>query len=131
MEVSTKRFRKRDAILSCLRGTDTHPSAEWVYEQVRQQIPDISLATVYRNLALFKSQGIIQSVATVNGVERFDGNTEPHVHFLCAGCARILDLPRMEVPQELNREAERQSGSTIQGCQLTFTGLCPNCQKGV
>jgi len=56
MERTTKHFRKRDAILSCVRSTEIHPSAEWVYENVRHQMPDISLATVYRNLALFKDQ---------------------------------------------------------------------------
>ena len=128
MEASTKHFRKRDAILTCLRSTDTHPGADWVYEQVKRQVPDISLATVYRNLALFKNQGIIQSVATVNGVERFDGNPLPHVHFICTGCARILDLPHMEVPAALSAEASRQSGCQVNTCQLTFTGLCPDCQ---
>lgn len=127
----TKHFRKRSAILACLRSTTTHPSAEWVYEQVKQEIPDISLATVYRNLALFKSQGLIQSVATVNGVERFDSNVAPHVHFLCTGCDKILDLPQLEIPAALCREAARQSGSVIESCQLSFTGLCPDCQKGV
>ena len=72
METRTKHFRKRDAILTCLRSTDTHPSAEWIYENVRQEIPDISLATVYRNLALFREDGEIISVATVAGQERFD-----------------------------------------------------------
>ena len=77
---TTKQFRKRNAILACLRGTTCHPSAEKLYQMLQQEHPDISLATVYRNLALFKSQGIIASVATVDGVERFDGNIEPHVH---------------------------------------------------
>ena len=129
MERSTKHFRKRDAILTCLRNTDTHPGADWVYEQVKREIPDISLATVYRNLALFKSQGLIQSVATVNGVERFDGNTEPHVHFICTGCTKILDLPQMEVPVTLSNQAAEQTGSQITTCQLSFTGLCGDCQK--
>ena len=127
MERSTKHFRKRDAILTCLRNTDTHPGADWVYEQVKREIPDISLATVYRNLALFKSQGLIQSVATVNGVERFDGNTEPHVHFICTGCTKILDLPQMEVPVTLSNQAAEQTGSQITACQLSFTGLCGDC----
>ena len=128
MEQSTKQFRKRNAILTCLRGTDTHPGADWIYEQVKQDIPDISLATVYRNLALFKAQGTIQSVATVKGVERFDGNTEPHVHFICTGCGKIQDLPQMEIPAQLNREAARHTGSTIHSCQLSFTGICPDCE---
>ena len=61
---TTKQFRKRNAILACLRGTTCHPSAEKLYQMLRQEHPDISLATVYRNLALFKSQGIIASMAT-------------------------------------------------------------------
>ena len=51
MEATTKRFRKREAILACLRDTTAHPSAEWVYEQLKPQIPDLSLGTVYRNLS--------------------------------------------------------------------------------
>ena len=54
MEKTTKHFRKRDAILTCLRETDVHPSADWVYAQLKPQIPDLSIGTVYRNLALFK-----------------------------------------------------------------------------
>ena len=57
------------------------------------EYPDISLGTVYRNLALFKQQGLIQSVATVNGPERFDANIEPHVHFICTDCDAVIDLP--------------------------------------
>ena len=127
MESSTKQFRKRNAILEVLRGTDTHPSAEMVYEMLQKEHPDISLATVYRNLARFKDQGVIQSVGTVRGIERFDANTDPHVHFICTGCDAVLDLPQMEVPQSLNREAEIQGGCKVDSCQLTFTGLCAEC----
>ena len=127
MEVSTKRFRKRDAILKCIRSTTTHPGADWVYEHVRAEVPDISLATVYRNLALFKEQGLIISVGTVNGVERFDGNTAPHVHYICTGCGSVVDLPGMQIPAELNQAAEAESGGQVTACQLTFTGTCGNC----
>ena len=127
MERKTKHFRKRDAILNCVCSTTEHPSAEWVYEHVKEEIPDISLATVYRNLSLFKEQGKIISLGTVNGVERFDGNTNPHVHFICTGCDRVLDLLGMKVPEELNNAASKESGGQVTGCQLSFTGLCENC----
>ena len=129
MEPRQKHFRKREAILNCLRSTDSHPSADWVYESVKKQIPDISLATVYRNLNLFKEQGIIQSLGTVGGVERFDGNTAPHVHFVCTECDAVIDLPEMEVPKSLNQEAERWGGCQVDGCQLIFTGRCAACIK--
>ena len=127
MEPATKQFRKRNAILECLRSTDQHPSAETVHEMLRSEHPDISLATVYRNLALFKKQGLIQSIGTVNGIERFDANTEPHVHFICTSCDAVIDLPQMEVPQQLKGMVEQQCGGAVSECQLSFTGVCQNC----
>ena len=129
MERTGKHFRKRDAILDCVRSTTAHPSADWVFEHVKAQVPDISLATVYRNLALFKEQGLIQSLGTVKGVERFDGNTEPHVHFICTGCGAVVDLPQISVPEELNEAVSRSSGGRVDSCQLSFTGLCGECRK--
>lgn len=127
MAKTTKHFRKRDAILNCLRSTTEHPSAEWIYMQLKPEYPDISLGTVYRNLALFKEQGLIVSIGTVNGVERFDGSAAPHVHYICSGCGRVLDLPEIEVPEALSSTAARTSGGRVDSCQLTFTGLCGNC----
>ena len=127
MERTTKHFRKRDAILTCLRSTDSHPSAEWVYQQVKQQHPDISLGTVYRNLAMFKEQGIIASLGTVDGIERFDANTDPHVHFICKECSKVEDLHQLAVPQSLCAEAANQTGGRIDQCDLSFTGTCSAC----
>ena len=127
MEATAKHFRKRDAILTCLRNTDVHPSAEWVYEQLKAEHSDISLATVYRNLARFKERGEIISVGTVNGIERFDGNTKPHVHFICTNCSGVLDLHQVAVPEELSKAV---SGTgQVAACQLTFTGTCNECIK--
>ena len=129
MEHSPKHFRKRDAILQCVKSTDTHPSADWVYAQLRQEREDISLATVYRNLSLFKQQGTIASVGTVNGVERFDGNTQPHVHFICGRCASVIDLHQMAIPDSLCRQAAVHAGGAVEGCQVSFTGLCSRCHR--
>ncbi len=128
MQAQSKQFKKRSAILACLCQTHAHPSAEMVYEMLQAEHPDISLATVYRNLARFKSQGIIQSLGTVDGIERFDANTQPHVHFICRGCSAVLDLPQIEVPRQLGRTAEETSGCQVESCQLTFSGLCGECQ---
>ena len=124
---AAKQFRKRNAILACLQGTTSHPSAEMVYEMLQKEHPDISLATVYRNLARFKSQGLVCSVATVRGVERFDAMTHPHVHFICSSCDAVIDLPQMEIPESLSAEAEASSGCRVLNCRLTFTGLCGKC----
>ena len=129
MERTAKHFRKRDAILSCLRQTTEHPSADWVYAKLKPEIPDLSLGTVYRNLALFKEQGLITSLGTVKGVERFDGNTAPHVHYICSGCGKVLDLAEIQVPEELNTAASRASGGQVESCQLIFHGRCAGCKE--
>ena len=127
MELNSKQYAKRSAILTCLRNTHTHPSAETLHQLLQDEHPDISLATVYRNLALFKRQGLIQSLGTVDGFERFDGNIQPHVHFICTSCHSILDLPQMQVPQQLKGMVERQCGGQVSECQLSFTGVCQQC----
>ena len=123
-----KHFRKRDAILSYLQSTDVHPSADMVYARLKPEIPDLSLGTVYRNLSMFRQQGVIASVGTVGGIERFDGNTEPHVHFICTGCDAVMDMHQLQIPTELSQTAQNQIGGEIENCSLTFTGRCAQCK---
>ena len=125
--VSGKHFRKREAILAYLRQTDTHPSAEMVFAHLKDEYPDLSLGTVYRNLGMFKEQGLIQSVGTVNGVERFDGNIKPHVHFACTDCNAVIDLHSLEVPKQLPNQVEKLVGGRVDSFQITFSGLCGEC----
>ena len=129
MEPTTKQFRKRNAILNYLQNTKAHPSAETVYADLKQQIPDLSMGTVYRNLNLFRQQGLASVIATVRGVERFDANTDPHVHFICSNCDGVSDLMQMQIPQSLNDQAESHSGGKVCQCSLSFTGLCSQCAK--
>lgn len=127
MAVSSKHHRKRDAILDYLWQSKAHPSAETIYTDLKNQIPDLAMGTVYRNLTLFKQQGLATSVATVSGVERFDGNTAPHVHFICTDCDAVIDLNEMEVPDSLRSMAASCCGGQVEGCNLSFTGLCRGC----
>ena len=129
MESSGKQFRKRNAILDFLRHSDQHPSAETIFEALKPGIPDLSLGTVYRNLALFKQQGLIRSLGSVDGVERFDGILTPHVHFICSRCGRIQDLPELSIPEPLCQRAAEASGGDVEQCVLTFFGLCEDCRK--
>ena len=101
MEAVRKHSYKRDAILNCLRTTTCHPTAEWVYTQLKPTIPDLSLGTVYRNLAQFKEEGLIDCVDSPDTQEHFDGCTAPHAHVVCSGCGRILDCFDLELPASL------------------------------
>ena len=126
MEITRRRSRKRDAILECLRSTNTHPSAEWIYEQLKPQHPDLSLGTVYRNLALFRQEGIVVRVTSYNGVDRLDACTHPHAHFLCERFGSLIDV---DVPYEdLSAPLEARYGLNIRRCDLVFRGLCSDCK---
>lgn len=129
MAATVKQFRKRSAILTCLRQSSAHPSAEMVHAMLRDSHPDISLATVYRNLAWFRSQGTIQSLGAVQGAERFDACTEPHAHFICTGCGSVTDLPEVSLPYEQGQAAGAAAGFQVESCQLIYSGLCRNCKS--
>ena len=120
---------KREAILDCLRGTTSHPSADWVFARLKPQIPDLSLGTVYRNLGQFKEQGKIISVGVVNGLERFDARVEPHVHFICETCHAVMDLDSIKVPESIVRQAEAEASVHVTGCTINLSGVCRDCQN--
>ena len=100
-----------------------------VYARLKPEYPDLSLGTVYRNLSLFKQQGEIVSIGTLDGVERFDGHTQPHVHFFCAQCGQVLDVPQLPACGQLSTQAEACVGGEIHTCQITFTGVCSVCNE--
>ena len=123
----TRYSRKREAILTALRSTGSHPTAEWIYQSLKPEHQDLSLGTVYRNLTLFQEQGLIRSVGVLDGHERFDAHTAPHSHFICTCCRSVTDLPVLIPEQELNRTVSEQYGFAVEHHDLTFYGTCPNC----
>ena len=129
MERATRYSRKREAILAALRGTRTHPTAEWIYQTLKPEHQDLSLGTVYRNLALFQRQGLVRSVGVVDGHERFDAFTAPHSHFVCSCCRSVIDLPELLPDQKLNRAVSAQYGFAVNHHDLTFYGVCSACMQ--
>lgn len=127
MERAVRYSKKREAILTALQGTSCHPSAEWLYRQLKPRHPDLSLGTVYRNLAFFQEHGLVQSVGVVQGQERFDAIVAPHSHFVCECCGTVLDLPDICPEGELERSVSRQYGVVVKRRELTFYGRCPEC----
>ena len=129
MERATRYSKKREAILTAIRGTRCHPSAEWVYQSLKPEHPDLSLGTVYRNLIFFQQRGEIQSVGVVKGQERFDGETRPHSHFICNSCGAVSDLEGIQVDTGLDQTVSRQYGFAVERHELTFYGRCPACMQ--
>ena len=121
-----KRSQQREAILDFLKGRTDHPTADAVYNGIRQENPKISLGTVYRNLALLTSMGEIQCIAAGDGREHFDGNITPHDHFRCEKCARVIDLfsPALDI-EPVSQYPDFKG--RIKGRQTIYYGLCPEC----
>ena len=116
---------RSDPDLSARHDLPSHSRV--VYQQLKPQFPDLSLGTVYRNLAAFKAEGVIDSVGVVNGLERYDGNTIPHAHIVCESCSAVLDAETIELPDELLAHVQQDTGCEIRRYQISFTGVCPNC----
>lgn len=129
MQRATRYSKKREAILATIRGTNCHPSAEWVYQTLKPAHPDLSLGTVYRNLVFFQENGDIQSVGVVKGQERFDGVTTPHSHFICQQCGAVIDLDKTPLNVQLDRDISRQYGLSVERHELTFYGTCQTCMQ--
>ena len=107
-----------------------HPYADDVYMKVKQEFPNISLGTVYRNLNLLTDIGDAIKISTPNGGDRFDGRLEPHNHFLCTKCGRLLDLDLdMHSIDEVNRLAAENFDGIITSSSTLFYGECSDCIK--
>lgn len=122
--------KKRDAMLALIRSTHRHPSADWVYREMKAQYPDLSLGTVYRNLNHLCERGLIQRVGAVGGSERYDGVITPHSHFICNRCGAIIDLPEHSPGREWLDSAGVQYGFQAEDCEFTVRGMCRDCVNG-
>ena len=129
-----KYSRQREAIVQYLTGRTDHPSAESVYQALRQTHPNISLGTVYRNLSLLSDIGEIRKLSNFGGADHFDGNTEPHpnvvphYHFLCRKCGCLQDVP-MTALDSLNQLAQAHIDGIVESHALLFKGVCKRCSE--
>lgn len=121
-----KHSRQRDTIMNCLINRKDHPTADMIYNSIREEIPNVSLGTVYRNLNLLAELGEIRRLNCGNGPERFDADTHPHYHFICRECGQMQDLP-MDVLTKINSQAQEYCGGRIDSHITYFYGLCENC----
>ena len=120
--------KQREAIITVLRSTDTHPTANWIYKKVREVLPNISLGTVYRNLASLTDSGDILNINVGDGFEHFDGNATPHLHLHCKECNSITDA---FFTNEIIQPLVNQHGFEPQTSVLVVCGTCKNCKKNI
>jgi len=122
-----RQTKQKAAILEALRGTNSHPAADWVYNEVRKEIPNISLGTVYRNLRLLSESGEILELELCGNLSRFDARSDNHYHFRCQKCGQVFDVDE-PVNSEMDKIAARRTGFRIMYHRLEFYGLCLECQ---
>lgn len=118
--------KQREAILEVLRSTDTHPTAAAVYEKVREKLPNISLGTVYRNLAALKENGDILGISVGDGFEHYDGDAAPHIHLHCRRCGSIEDLEMTDDPAA---DCAKKYGFSPETSVYIVYGICNDCNQ--
>ena len=120
----SRHSRQREAILALLKSTKLHPTADWLFSELKKEFPNIGLATIYRNLKLFEEQGLLIRIDVGDGFEHYDADTSDHYHFFCSDCRRVIDL---DMPP-LQFDDVLPDGFSSEHHQLVFFGKCNNCK---
>jgi Fur family peroxide stress response transcriptional regulator len=120
------RSRQRDRIRAWIRQTKSHPTAAEIHDALVPEMAGLSLGTVYRNLEVLVADGEVDEVASSTGATRYDGNLDPHQHFSCEGCGRIVDVD-LPFPRGLAKRLESEHGLRSARVRISFFGLCAVC----
>ncbi len=121
------RFSKqRDLILNIVQGTRSHPTADWVYGEVRRELPNVSLGTVYRNLGQFVDNKSLLAI-NINGTIHYDAFLDDHQHFQCKTCNNIYDID-ISI-KDFVSQIESKTNHKIDRCQIHLVGICKDCQN--
>ena len=115
---------QRLAVYKEIASRQDHPSAEELYERLKDKIEGISLTTVYRTLASLEKAGLVQRVPTLKDKVRYDARVEPHSHFVCIKCGKIVDL---DLIPEVDRGKIEELGEPV-SCTLMCYGICRECR---
>ena len=115
---------QRELVREVMNENYSHPTAEGVYEKIHQKHPNISFATIYRNLNLLADQGELTRLHMPEGPDHYDFTVNPHYHFLCKKCHRIMDI---DVPYAPDFNDICPKGCTTESHILTLIGTCENC----
>lgn len=120
--------KQRELVLNALKENVVHPSADYIYNILKRDHPNISLATVYRNLNKLAESGVIKKIEGLENSDHFDHNTFEHYHLICVNCGKIFDIPD-DIAPEICEKVEKQLGFTILQHEITFRGICPHCNN--
>ncbi len=129
MQPATKRSRQRDAIVAFLMTRKDHPTADTIYMNIKKEFPNISLGTVYRNLALLSERGDILKLSYDGGADRYDASVEPHYHFICQECGEVTDIEMESFDQEIIDKVNNIFPGETRESVIYFRGTCEKCLR--
>ena len=124
-----KRSVQREAILDELRSLKCHPTAEELYQRLKQSMPNLSIATVYRNLEQFSKAGLVLKLDCGGELKRFDGNVNIHPHLRCTDCGAVSDMDNRKLSELQNELINMLPELDCRSLRLEFCGRCSRCQK--
>jgi Fur family peroxide stress response transcriptional regulator len=123
----TRETKQRRIVYETVKNTYSHPTADRIFEQVRDALPKVSLGTVYRNLGVLKEEGLVREILGNDRRAHYDADTSPHAHFICNSCDRIIDVRGV-------KSIDWRTLKDLVGCSVTeqnvvFGGLCAHCRQ--
>lgn len=118
---------QRMGIYEYLLDARTHPSAEEIYQALKDRFPMMSQATVYKTLELLLELGLVSQLSLGGNATRYDGNPNLHVNIYCSECHRIYDVMEPEL-ERIAESVARRSGFVVKGQRHEFYGICPECE---
>ena len=125
---ASRNTAQRAYVLEAVHALHTHPTSADIYEYVHETHPNVSRATVYRNLNLLAARGEVLRVEVPNGADHFDFNTDPHYHAKCRMCESVFDID-MPYQYDIAEKITDARGFVIERHHIIFEGICPSCQR--
>lgn len=117
---------QRHAILNFLMSSMDHPTADEIYKALEMTFPNMSVATVYNNLRVFKEAGLVTELTYGDASSRFDANMSEHYHIICRSCGKITDFEHPSL-HEVEIKAAKSTGYQVDSHRMEVYGICPSC----
>ena len=118
---SMRYSQQKEVILNLIYSTKSHPTVDWIYNNARTQIPNISLGTVYRNLKQLEKDKLIMTIFDGN-IARYDSNMEQHDHLKCNICGDLIDINKNNI--DISKTILRNFNFKVTDVEMTISGTC-------
>ena len=122
-----KYSKQRELVHNLIQDSHLHLTADDIYSTLKKDNPNLSLGTVYRNLAQLVEHKMIMKISTPDQPDYYDKNVDEHFHFFCTTCGSIEDL-HMDELTDLQTVIEKKTGVIVQSLGISLKGICKACQ---